>query len=532
MEASMDEQLVLEQLRGAVARNEIWPALQPQVDLRTRSIVGFEVLARWNSPTLGAVSPAQFIPVAEQAGLLDGLILHLVREACTQVRMWPGDFHLSFNLAPTQFLDLAIVERFSAAACVGGLAPGRLCIEITESSLFHSSSTAQRAIALFKDAGMRLALDDFGTGHSSLTRLQALPFDEIKIDASFVSGLETDPNSLKIVTAVLGLGQSLGVHVVAEGVENERQAAILARMGCELGQGYLWGAPQAAPQAQQTLARQGSLARSAQPLDTSPFQRFHQLESLYQGAPVGLAYLDAQLRVASANPRIGDMLGLDARQALGRQVGQLLSGKRQADFSQLLQRALGGEVLAPLEYRNPVSGATSLIALQQVCSASGQTLGVSVFAIDISGRLAAERTLADAIEHYRQVIALAPNVVWAAGPDGAVDYMGQTYEWSPMSTSAERHARWRERMAEEDQLRVRAEWLANLPSRQPFETVFRILWPDGLWRWVRSRACPQLDAQGEVTRWYGLITDITAEHALQLRVQELERQLRELRAQD
>lgn len=523
----MDEQLLLEQLRGAVARNEIWPALQPQVDLRTRHLVGFEVLARWNSPSLGTVPPARFIPIAEQAGLLDDLVLHLVRTACTQVRAWPGHFQLAFNLAPTQFLDLAIVDQFRAAADAGGLAPGRLCVEITESSLFHSSGTAQRAIALFKEAGMRLALDDFGTGHSSLTRLQALPVDEIKIDASFVSGLETDPNSLKIVTAVLGLGQSLGVHVVAEGVENERQAAILARMGCELGQGYLWGAPQAAPQAQQVLARQGSLAKTAPPLDTSPFQRFHQLESLYQGAPVGLAFLDAQLRVASANQRIGEMLGLDAHQALGRQVGELLGGRRLADFSALLQRALGGEVLAPVEYRNPVSGATSLVALQQVSSTSGQTLGVSVFAIDISGRLAAERTLRDAVEHYRQVIAMTPNVVWAAGPDGAIDYMGQTYEWSPMSTSAERHARWRERMTPQDQLRVRDEWLAHLPSKQPFETVFRILWPDGLWRWVRSRARPQLDAQGEVTRWYGLITDITAEHALQQRVLELERQLRE-----
>lgn len=523
----MDEQLLLEHLHNAVAAGEVWPALQPQVDLRTRRIMGFEVLARWNSPALGPVPPACFIPVAEQAGLLDGLILHLIRQACAQVSAWPGDFQLAFNLAPTQFLDLDIVGHVSAAAHAGGLALERLCIEITESSLFHSNTTAQRAIALFKQAGMRLALDDFGTGHSSLTRLQALPFDEIKIDASFVRALETDPNSLKIVTAVLGLGQSLGVHVVAEGVENERQAAILTRMGCELGQGYLWGAPQVAPQAQQALARQGSFTRRERPLDTSPFQRFHQLESLYQAAPVGLGFLDAQLRVVSANARIGEMLGLDVAQATGRAVEQLLDGRRLADFIQVLQRVLQGEPLAPIEYRRRDAGTTSLIALQQVRSVSGQILGVSVFAIDISGRVAAERTLQDTIEHYRQVIALAPNVAWAAGPDGSIDYMGQTWEWSPMSTSAERHARWRERMDPADQLRVRAEWLAHLPSKQPFETVFGILWPDGTHKWVRSRARPQFDAQGEVTRWYGLITDITVEHELRQRVQALEAQLRQ-----
>ncbi|KQP43306.1 EAL domain-containing protein [Pseudorhodoferax sp. Leaf274] len=519
----MDEQLLLEHLRKAVAAGEIWPALQPQVDLRTRRITGFEVLARWTSPVLGPVPPVRFIPVAEQAGLLDELVLHLIRQACAQVSAWPGDFHLAFNLAPTQFLDLDIVDRVSAAAHAGGLALQRLCIEITESSLFHSNTTAQRAIALFKQAGMRLALDDFGTGHSSLTRLQALPFDEMKIDASFVHALETDPNSLKIVTAVLGLGHSLGVHVVAEGIENERQAAILARMGCELGQGYLWGAPQAAPQAQQALARQGAFSRRDRPLDTSPFQRFHQLESLYQAAPVGLGFIDAQLRLVSANARIGEMLGLDVAQAMGRAVDQLLDDRHLADFAQLLQRVLQGEPLEAIEYRRTDTGTTSLVALQQVRSVSDQPLGVSVFAIDISGRVAAERTLHETIEHYRQVIALAPNVAWAAGPDGSIDYMGQTWEWSPMSTSAERHARWRERMDEADQLRVRAEWLAHLPSRQPFETVFRILWPDGTWKWVRSRARPQLDAHGEVTRWYGLITDITAEHALALRVQELER---------
>ncbi len=155
----MDEQLLVEHLRNAVAAGEIWPALQPQVDLRTRQIIGFEVLARWSSPTLGPVPPVRFIPVAERAGLLDGLILHLIRQACAQVSAWPGDFHLAFNLAPTQFLHLDIVEQVSAAARAGGLALQRLCIEITESSLFHSNTTAQRAIALFKQAGMRLALD-------------------------------------------------------------------------------------------------------------------------------------------------------------------------------------------------------------------------------------------------------------------------------------------------------------------------------------------------------------------------------------
>ncbi len=521
----MDDQLLLRALCNAVAAEEIWPALQPQVDQQTRQIIGFEVLARWNSSTLGPVPPVRFIPVAEQAGLLDGLVLHLIRQACAQVSAWPGDFQLAFNLAPTQFLNLDIVDHISAAAHAGGLALERLCIEITESSLFHSNTTAQRAITLFKQAGMRLALDDFGTGHSSLTRLQALPFDEIKIDASFVRGLETDPNSLKIVTAVLGLGQSLGVHVVAEGIENERQATILARMGCELGQGYLWGAPQAAPQAKQALARQGSFSRRDRPLDTSPFQRFHQLESLYQAAPVGLGFIDAQLRLVSANTRIGEMLGLDVTQAMGRAVDQLVDSRRLADFAHAVQSVLHGAPLSPLEYQRPDTGAISLIALQQVRSVSEQLLGVSVFAIDISERVAAERTLQDTIEHYRQVIALAPNVAWAAGPDGSIDYMGQTWEWSPMSTSAERHARWRERMDEADQLRVRAEWLAHLPSEQPFETVFPILWPDGTRKWVRSRARPQFDAQGNVKRWFGLITDITAEHELALRVKALEARL-------
>lgn len=512
-------------LSGALQAGEIWPAFQPLVHLRSRRIAGFEVLARWTSPVLGAVPPGVFIPLADGLGLLHELSLHLISEACARARDWPGDFYLAFNLAPSQFLRPELAAEVLAAVSRTGFPIQRVQVEITENALFHDNQVARRSVDAIKQMGATLSLDDFGTGHSSLTRLQSLPFDEIKIDASFVRALESDSGSLKIVTAVLGLGQSLGVHVIAEGIETERQAKLLEQLGCVLGQGYLLGRPAPHAQAQAQLARDGCHNGHDSPLDASPFQRLHQLETLYQDAPVGLCFLDTEMRVISANPKVIQYLGLGQVELRGQPVTRVLSQPGASGLLDALQQVRAGADLAPSEYSHSGTGATFLVAHQRVCNELGEWLGISLVVIDITARVTAERVLQQSEEHFRRSIELGPNIAWAAGTDGVIDYMGPAFEWTPLNSAQERYQRWRDRMDPQDRNRVHEEWLAHLPSRAPFKTEFRILWPDNSWRWVRSQAYPHLDEQGRVLRWYGIIMDISSERRMEERVAELEQKM-------
>nr|WP_301297965.1 PAS domain-containing protein [Herbaspirillum rubrisubalbicans] len=182
-----------------------------------------------------------------------------------------------------------------------------------------------------------------------------------------------------------------------------------------------------------------------------------------------------------------------------------------------------------MEFFNSRTGRTSLLAFQLVRSDLGELLGISGSAVDITARVAAERTVRDSEEHFHRAIDLNPNIPWAADERGVVDYIGPTFEWQPELNNVQRHQQWVARILEDDRQRVRQEWLDNLPSGRPFSTEFRVLWPDGQWRWMRSRASPHADGEGRILRWYGLIVDISVERALQQRIALLEQQLQPVR---
>jgi len=513
-------------LRHGLAAGEFWPAFQPQLNLANGHVCGFEVLARWDSPRHGRVSPATFIPLAERSGLLHTLFIRLLDEACREAATWPGQFSLAFNLAPGQFLLPTLVTDLVGTVRNSGFPLERVVIEITENELFHDNAAVQQVLDDLKQYGMALSLDDFGTGYSSLTRLHSLPFDEIKIDASFVAALSGDAQSLRIVTAVLGLGQSLGLTVVAEGVETTEQAAVLRKLGCDAGQGFLWSPGVPALQALQLLQQWGGEAAEAS-MDLSPFQRLHQLEALYQDSPVGLCFIDCQMRIVSANPRLASYLGVGLDSMLRKPASQLFGHEMAPDLMSVLVRVMAGEICEAAEYRHQPSGTIFLIAHQLIADAQQLPLGVSLVIIDITSRVEAETRLRQSETHFRTVLELGPNVTWRAGPDGQVDYMGEYVDCPADASYQERHLCWLARMHPEDRLRVRETWLAHLPSRQPFRIEFRILWPDGSWRWMRSRAFPALDDAGDVQAWYGIISDVSTEHELALRVSMLEQQLRE-----
>ena len=230
-------------LRRAISAAEVEPYFQPIVDLRSRRTVGFEALARWTDRDLGPVSPATFIPIAEERGFIGPLSQLVLRKAAEAARSWPSDLFLSFNLSPSQLVDqntglhiLAILERT-------GFEPRRLEIEITETGLMSDPTSAEKIVNDLRRCGIRVSLDDFGTGQSSLGRLREFQFDKLKIDRSFVSSILSDRPSEHIIRAILAMCEGLGMDVVAEGIEEEAQAERLIAFGCAGGQGYMFGKP-------------------------------------------------------------------------------------------------------------------------------------------------------------------------------------------------------------------------------------------------------------------------------------------------
>ena len=244
MDAKILERAELEaDLRLAVARDELEPHFQPLVEISSGRLVGFEMLARWTHPVRGAVDPERFVPIAEDTGLVSAMSERLLRKACRAAAAWPDHLSVAVNISPLQLRDRALPTMVRSALAESGLPAHRLEIELTESALIGNLELAREIMGELKALGVRLALDDFGTGYSSLAHLQALPFDKLKIDAGFVHAMAHDSDSRKIVAAVVGLGQSLGLPTVAEGVEELGQAEVLARLGCDIGQGWLFGHP-------------------------------------------------------------------------------------------------------------------------------------------------------------------------------------------------------------------------------------------------------------------------------------------------
>ena len=246
-DSSIDEELkskaALEtELRTAIPNGDIVPYFQPVLRLDDGELAGYEVLARWPHRERGMISPVDFIPVAEEAGLVDAMFWALLARACAKALSAPGEFMLAVNISPSQIRDQWFPEKVLRTLRETGFPAQRLEIEVTESAMIGDIQRAKSALMSLKNQGVRIALDDFGTGYSSLFLLRALPIDKLKIDRSFVGTLTTDRENATIVGALVGLGKALGLQVTAEGVEDEATADMLRAMGCEFAQGYLFGA--------------------------------------------------------------------------------------------------------------------------------------------------------------------------------------------------------------------------------------------------------------------------------------------------
>ena len=248
-EAEMDTKLgdrraLQHELKSAISRGQLRVHYQPQANM-VGEIFGFEALARWLHPTRGFVPPSLFIPLAEESGAIKEIGEWILREACREAASWPRPLSVSVNLSSVQFRQGDLIDMIQSALVETGLSGRRLELEITESALIDDPDSARAILRRVKALGVRIAMDDFGTGYSSLSYLQSFPFDKIKIDRSFIVGLEDNPQAGAIIRAVIGLAHGLHLPVIAEGVETKEQLAFLKREACDEMQGYLVGRPEA-----------------------------------------------------------------------------------------------------------------------------------------------------------------------------------------------------------------------------------------------------------------------------------------------
>ncbi len=256
MEAEIEARHALEaDLRKAVAREEFELHYQPLYDLGQRRICGFEALLRWNHPTRGRVPPMEFIPLAEEVGLVVDIGRWVLHRACRDAVHWPNDIKIAVNVSAIQFTNSDLPSDVTAALAAAQLPASRLEVEITESVLMENLDEAVPILHVLKQSGIRIAMDDFGTGYSSLSYLRRFPFDKIKIDKSFVNGIVEDKEAFAIMRAIILLGDALGMRVTVEGVETGEQLALLQREACDEIQGYHISPPRPAADVPYLLAR-------------------------------------------------------------------------------------------------------------------------------------------------------------------------------------------------------------------------------------------------------------------------------------
>jgi PAS domain S-box-containing protein len=513
-------------LRRGLENNEIVPYFQPLVELRTGLLRGFEALARWQHPQRGLIPPNEFIPLAENSGLhglLTGKLLSAVFVAAKDI---PDHLTLSVNISLTQLTDLTLPKHICSAAQHANFPLQRLVLEITESALVGNTEHAARIANELKENGSRLALDDFGTGYSSLRHLQLLPFDELKIDASFVRSMTHTRESRKIAAAIVGLGNSLGLITVAEGVESQTIADMLLWLGCDIGQGWLYGRPVPPEQLPEALAerlnppppipepRHGT-ADASLPLrlEALPTQRLAQLNAIYDGAPVGLSFLDRNLRFVSLNKRLAEIHNLPVASHLGRPIAEIIPDK----FPQIepyLLRALNGEPYTGLEVLVPdphQRGATRtlLISYQPARDEVDEVIGVSMSVVDITRRKKAEEALAESEDHYRHAVELNPQIPWTAEPDGMIAAASLRWEaLTGLTVEESLGTKWAQALHPDDIPETLKSWQHSVLTGDSFDMQYRVRRYDGVYRWMRARAAPRRNDEGKIIRWYGTLEDI------------------------
>jgi PAS domain S-box-containing protein len=514
----------LSDLRAALDREEIVAFFQPVVELRTGQLRGFEVLARWQHPEYGPILPTNFITLAEDNNLIGELMQQVCSKAFLASHLLSEELTLAVNVSPVQMRDASLPNQIRQNAERNAFPLHRLIVEITESALHYDLERAQQVADEIKAMGCKLALDDFGTGYSSLRHLQSLQFNQIKIDRSFVDRMTTDRNSRKIVAAIIGLGQSLGLDTIAEGVETEEQADMLIWLGCEQGQGWRYGMPEFADKVNKTIAAQpiATLPSLTTPgddwatssLEALPALRLAQLQAIYDGAPVGLCFLDNKLRYVSLNRRLAEMNGRSVKAHLGRSVQEMYP-EWFPIYEPFYLRALQGEAISGVEYVCPKLNSQEtdrkiLASYQPAWDEADEVIGISISLLDVTEhRRFDEEALRRAGSSSDSAFEVNPEVPWVMDGDGNnLQVSSRWVQTTPLGKDRTRNLHWLEALHGGDLEATIKTMKHALRTGTPIDVEYRVLGIDGEWRWMRSRGSPRYATNGEITRWYGSVEDV------------------------
>lgn len=509
------------ELQRALDNGEFFPVFQPIVELRTGQLTGFEMLARRRHAERGTLAPGSFVPQIEATGLSNRMTLALLEQAFASTPLANSELHLSVNLSPVQLQDTKLPALIAACAERVGFSTNRLVLEVTESALLEDLARTNAVARELKALGCRLALDDFGTGYSSLRHLQALPFDKLKVDRSFVGSMTEVRENRKIVAAVVGLGQSLGLATVAEGVESPAQASMLLWLGCDMGQGWLYGKPAPAEEIERMVAMPAQTFGSAMPvaadgnalvgLESLPGQRLSQIQAIYDGAPVGLCFLDRRMRYVSLNRQLAEMNGTPVRAHLGKPVAEVVP-QIFAIVEPYIRRALAGEPVTGVEMQKPAMAGkepqTVLLSYQPARDEAGEVLGVSVAVMDITGYKRTEEALRESIDHFRHLLELGPHVPWVLNDKGEVIEASSRWEEVTGQPLAEAMGNgWRRMLHADDIAPTRQAIRQCLETGEPIDVHYRVKRSDGSYAWMRSRGSPRFDANGKIVGVYGVVEE-------------------------
>ncbi|HEY4356168.1 MAG TPA: EAL domain-containing protein [Acidobacteriaceae bacterium] len=510
---------VAQEILRALDQGDFVPYFQPIVELRSKTLHGFELLARWSHPLRGLIPPDEFIPAVERHGLMNSLSEALLRKAFDAIKPFSGNLRLSVNLSPAQLHDRTLPDFLRKIADEGEFDLNRLTAELTESALVDDLHLAGVVAANLKSTGIRLALDDFGTGYSSLLHLQSLPFDELKLDRSFVKSMVESRQSRKITASVMGLGLSLGLRTVCEGIEHQEQADLLLWQGGELGQGWLYGKPMPAEQLAEFLSRpqpaasggfHSTVSDLSVDLEASPAQQLCQLRAIYHGVPVGLAFVGSDLRYISLNQRLAELNGLPIHAHLGRRVGDVVPAIYE-QFEPYLLKALQGEAVSGVEVTRPASdlnrpAKTLMVSYEPARDEAGEVIGVCLSISDISLIKQKEEALRESEDHYRHALELNPQTPWVM--DAAGQNISVSSRWEALTNLTPDQTRghgWMTAVHPEDRAQIVKVLERCLPTGEPMDVEYRIS-RDGLdWQWMRSRGAPRRNMAGEIIRWYGSV---------------------------
>ena len=507
----------------AIENDQVIPFFQPIVDLHSGRLFGFEVLARWQHPLLGPILPKNFISLAEDNGLIERLTEQVLRKAFKSASILPVPLVLAVNVSPIQLHDLSLPRKIRMAAETAGFPLERLTVEITESALLDNLGQAQKITRALKSMGCGLALDDFGTGYSSLRHLQALPFDELKIDRQFVKAMTNTRESRKIVAAIVGLGHSLDLITVAEGVETKAQAEMLLHLGCQLGQGWLYGKPSTAdaipgmvaakPRSVSSCSTKPGDGMGTSSLEALPTQRLAQLQAIYDGAPVGLCFLDCNLHYVSINRRLAEMNGLPVVDHIGR-TGKEMFPEWFPHYEPFLRRALRGEAITGAEVVRPSlrpdqPDMVTMASYQPAWDEAGEVIGISIAVADITEHKRAQEAIRESENSQRFIFDLNPHVQWVMDNEGNNLQISDRWEQITGLSKEQTHdLGWLDALYPEDVAPTMKVLREALRTGTPLDVEYRIKGVDGMWRWMRSRGSPHRGPSGEIIRWYGSVEDI------------------------